>query len=294
MKKEYLVVGFIAIVVVAALIFIVATREAPQFARFKEVDLKLLRVNDSHVEIQFLFELERSKVLQNASIELKVYDVATNLLIEKRSIGLPEGNEVIVNSSFEKDRDYTLKIRLIKDGKILDARSLTLRNLDTLIPDEKNVKVLLKDVDFILLGSSEDRVSVMSRFYLESMYDYNVTFHVKVLQYESNVLAAEKWMQSKIEKGKTNLIEVEFEIPQNYNYLFKLEIWRNGSLLKSWSRPLNLAPTKKIPEGVKEEKVEFEVEKFVATPYYPQREKAPGFEIAIAALAIGIALRRYR
>ena len=277
-----------------------ATKEVPEFARFKEIDLKLVRVNDSHAEIQFLFELDRSEVLRNASIELKIYDVATSLLIGEKNVKLPnKGNKVSINSSFEKDRDYMLKIRLMKDGKVLDARSLTLRNLNTLIPEEKSVKVLLKDVDFILLGSGGDRVLIKSRFYLESMHDYNITFHVKVIQYESNVLAAEKWIRSKIEKGKTNLIEAEFDIPQNYNYLFKLEVWRNGSLLKSWSRPLNLAPTKKIPESVKEEKVKFEVEKFVTTPYprpNPQAKapRMPGFEIVIAALAMGIAWRRFR
>ncbi|RLI73568.1 hypothetical protein DRO97_07250, partial [Archaeoglobales archaeon] len=87
----------------------------------------------------------------------------------------------------------------------------------------------------------------------------------------------------------------------------KLEVWRNGSLLKSWSKGLNLAPTKKIPENVTEEEVKFEVSEFVKpttyyegypmplpyptptptpVPYYAPK-KQPGFEIVIGIIALG-------
>lgn len=69
-------------------------------------------------------------------------------------------------------------------------------------------------------------------------------------------------------KGKTLLVESNLTVPKDYNYLVKLEIWRNDALIKSWSRGLNLAPTKKVPENVTEEKVKFEVSQFVKTPSY--------------------------
>ncbi|MEM1576898.1 MAG: hypothetical protein QXT98_05235 [Archaeoglobaceae archaeon] len=66
-------------------------------------------------------------------------------------------------------------------------------------------------------------------------------------------IAYEGWFSKALETGKTEIVEFNFTVP-NYNYAIKIEAWRGGSLLKSWIKTLNLAPTKKIPEDLKEER----------------------------------------
>jgi hypothetical protein len=286
-------------IVIAAILLSVFAIQPEEFARFEKVDLKLDSVNDSHAVVGFIFRVHRSEVFENGSIEVAIYDAATGLLTGERTVKLPDKSskveEITVRIPFEKDRDYDVVARLLKDSEVLDYERFSIRNLSTLIPENKDIRVIMRDADFILLGSDAETVRVKARFYVESMKNYSLMFHIKVVQYESNVLAAESWMEKTITKGKTNLVESEFEIPRDYNYLVKLEVWREGSLLKSWGRQLILAPTKVIPEGMKEEKAEFEVEKFIrpVTPspeeikYSPAPGGVPGFEILIAVLSIG-------
>jgi hypothetical protein len=187
---------------------------------------------------------------------------------------------------------------------------MSLRGLDTLLPKEKELKMTLKDVDFQILNVFDNVTTIRARFYVEAMEDYDdAVFHIKAIQFESNVLADERWMEVSVEKGKTLLVESNLTVPKDYNYLVKLEVWRNDALLKTWGKGLNLAPTKRVPENVTEERVKFEVSQFVKTPmpmytptplpvptptptpeYAKVQPKAPGFEILLAMLAIGGAI----
>ncbi len=301
MNRKHLVIGLavLAATAVALAALLASTAERVEYALIKSSDLMLQDVNDSHVVVKFIFDIERSEVLRNASMRIRVYDSATNLLLYELRKDLPERSgdrEFSVSVAFEKDRNYIVRADITAKDRVLDHQRFKLRNLDTLIPEEKDIKAVLRDVDFLVIATTNDTVTMKARFYVESMKDYNITYHVKAVQYESNVLAAEEWGSCKLKKGKTNLIEVNFEIPRDYNYLYKLEIWRNGSLLKTWSKPLHLSPSKVIPEGVKEEKVEFEAEKFVTREEYTPQPTgaAPGFELAVALAAMLLVLRGMR
>ena len=218
-------------------------------------------------------------------------------------------NETL-NVTLRKDKDYRVVFEVKKDEKPVDSRVINLRNLDTLIPRNKELRVILKDADFRVVGVDNRTVRVQVRFYLESMDDYEILFHVKAIQYESNVLADERWILKKVKSGATTLVYCNITVPRDYNYLIKLEAWRKGSLLKTWKSCLNLAPKKRIPKEEVEEEVKFRVEEFVKTPIplptptpLPYRAKegkipmAPGFEALLLIIALGgvvFCLRRRR
>lgn len=200
-------------------------------------------------------------------------------------------NETL-NVTLRKDKDYRVVFEVKKDEKPVDSRVINLRNLDTLIPRNKELRVILKDADFRVVGVDNRTVRVQVRFYLESMDDYEILFHVKV------------------KSGATTLVYCNITVPRDYNYLIKLEAWRKGSLLKTWKSCLNLAPKKRIPKEEVEEEVKFRVEEFVKTPIplptptpLPYRAKegkipmAPGFEALLLIIALGgvvFCLRRRR
>ncbi len=293
MNEKVFIGGLIAIVVAAAFISAFALKHE-EYASFRSFDLKLDGVNDSHVTVDFIFNIASKSF--DGNLSMKVYDAKTNLLLAERKFKLPENpKRYEVKLSFEKDRDYLVTARLAKGWRTYDVERFSISNLNSLKPAKKDVRAFLKDADFLILGKDDDSVKVKSRFYIESLKNYSVTFHVKVVQYESGVLASESWIRDNITKGKTNLVESEFEVPERYNYLVKLELWRDGALLKSWSRALKLDPSKRVPEGEKEEKMNFEVEKFVKPVYeegdYSHPKGVPGFEILIAVAGMLAALR---
>jgi len=291
----------------------VPAEEGPrrEFVRLEDIEIKAEKINDSHADIKFLISIYRSKTVTNATLIVSVYDGTTNLLLKKLELQIPEKSnegleEINATISFEKDKTYNVGFRLEKDRKIVDTRWMSLKGLDTLLPKEKELKMTLKDVDFQTMNVIDNVTTVRARFYVEAMENYDdAVFHIKAIQFESNVLADEKWLDVSVEKGKTFLVESNLTVPKDYNYLVKLEVWRNDALLKTWSKGLNLAPTKKVPENVTEEKVRFEVSQFVKAPkpmytptplpvptptpeYARAQPKAPGFEVLLAMLAIGV------
>lgn len=295
------------VALILALIFVLSVATAfmlpKEFERLhiENVDVKIADVEDDYVDL--LFSITLSDV-NNATIKIITYDLRTGILLNESVVDVKdkEINEVL---RFEKDRDYRVKINLEKEGKVVDSRYVNLRYLNTLVPEEKELKVIFKDVDFRVLGVDGDRVNVLVRYYFDSLKDYDVDFHVKVVQYESNILTDEKWVSVKLEKGKTNVVETNVTVINNYCYLVKLEAWRGDSIVKIWKSILNLSPTKRIPEGFKEEEVKFEVEKFVSTPTSSPTplvvdskiaKPTPGFEFLALITAGGVALclRRLR
>ncbi|WP_457548589.1 DUF7490 domain-containing protein [Archaeoglobus sp.] len=283
-------------------------KETHEFFHIENVDVKVDKIGDDFVNLTFLIKIHRSEVLKNATLKLKVYDLKTGVLLKEKSVNVPEKDGRILNVTmpFEKDKDYRIKVILEKDDR-RDQYTLNLRNLETLIPKDRELKVVLRDVDFKVLDVKGNRVNVLIRFYFDSLKNYDVRFHLKAVQNESNVLADEKWIDATLRSGKTQIVETNISVIKDYNYLIKLEAWRGGYMVKVWKAFLNLAPTKKVPVNVKEEAVKFEVEKFaerysgLKTSKTPQLKplgvssergvyKTPGFEALILIFAGGVAV----
>ncbi len=300
-NNKRVAVGVAVVAILMAVAFVLAISygmKSSEFIYIRNIDMMVKDVNESQATLNFIITVYRSEVVKNATLRIYVYDRNTNILLQWYAVKIPERqkeglNKIDASLSFEKDKSYRLKFEIVKNNRIVDTRIMFLSGLDTLLPKDKQLKMTLKDVDFQIIGVNDKDANVRVRFYIQSMEDYNdITFHIKTIQAESNVLADECWLKENISKGKTVIVESNLTVPKDYNYAVKLEAWRNGSLLKTWVKYLNLAPTKTIPKETTEEKVKFEVSEFVRTPApipYP-KSKAPGFEILASILALAIAL----
>ncbi len=296
-KNVAVVLGIIVLVIVAA-VGVMALR-GESYAVFKDVNLKLDRVNETHASIQFIFDIKKAGV-DTLKIDTDIYDAATGLLLDEYTEIVESKNNTfrhIMTIPFEKTRDYKIVFSLMKGERVFDRYRTTFRNLETLVSDEEELKATLRGADFLLLSTTNESVRFKARFYVESLRNYSTTMRMKVVQTESNVLVGENWFNFTLVKGKTSIVESDFTVPRNYNYIVKLEVWRNGKLLKTWSDQIKLAPTKVIPSGLKEEKMDFKVDKFVkeTEPEYMYRSGGgmPGFEILAAVVAM-IAVAAWR
>ncbi|WP_202319584.1 DUF7490 domain-containing protein [Archaeoglobus neptunius] len=299
MNGKLVVVAIGIIIAISAIV--VAINMTESYGRFGEIDMRLESVNGSHAVITLLIDIDKTPSFNRFEIGAKIYDVRTNLLVgeySKSFTGYGKYYRAEFTIPFEKTRDYQLKLILKKGERIYDTTHVNVRNLRYLVPEDMTLKASMAGADFLLTGSDNETVSFKSRFYIESLSDYDVVARTKVVQSESNVLVGDEWRNITLEGGKTNIVEADFTVPKKYNYVVKLEIWRNGKLVKTWKDYLNLAPKKIIPEGVKEENMEFEVDRFVKNEEdYARRSGAiPGFEVAVGLAAIGgaLALRRQK
>lgn len=296
MNEKVVVVAIVSIAIAAVAVSL-ASSKFESYGRFGEIDMKLEAVNESHAVITFISEVKKTN-LDEFTIRAKIYDYQTGLLLDdvKKNFQSPESKyEALLTIPFEKTKDYGIELILMHEDKVLSLRHLQLKNLRSLVAENMQLEASMRGADFLLTGVKDGKVEFKARFYVESVKDYNVVARIKVVQAESNVLVDEEWMNTTLRKGKTNIIEANFVVPDEYNYIVKLEIWREGKLVKSWKDVIKLAPTKIVPKDVEEEEVEFEVEKFVReeVPDYTKGAGMPGFEVALALIAIaGVAAWR--
>ncbi|MBO8180722.1 MAG: hypothetical protein H0Z19_09665 [Archaeoglobus sp.] len=297
MNEKVVIVAIVSIAIAAVAVSL-ASSKFESYGRFGEIDMKLEAVNESHVVITFISEIKKEN-LDEFTVRAKIYDYQTGLLLDdvKKNFQSPESKyEALLTIPFEKTKDYGIELILMHEDKVLSLRHLQLKNLRSLVAENMQLEASMRGADFLLTGVKDGNVEFKARFYVESVKDYNVVTRIKVVQAESNVLVDEEWMNTTLRKGKTNIIEADFVVPDEYNYIVKLEIWREGKLVKSWKDVIKLAPTKIVPKDVEEEEVEFEVEKFVReeVPDYAERGAGmPGFEVALALIAIaGVAAWR--
>ena len=297
MNEKVVIVAIVTIAIVSVSIAVIAS-QIESYARLENIDMKLESVNESHAVISFIVEVKKENV-NSFTLQAKIYDDQTGLLLDEveKDFESPDSNyEAVMTIPFEKTKDYRIELMLMQEDRVLSSRQLHLKNLRSLVAENMQLDASMVGADFLLTGVKDENVEFKARFYVESVRDYDVVARIKVVQAESNILVDEEWMNTTLKKGKTNIIEANFEVPDDYNYIVKLEVWRDGKLVKTWKDVIKLAPTKIIPKDVEEEKVEFEVEKFVReeVPGYVERGAGvPGFEVGLALAAIvGVAAWR--
>jgi len=304
--NEKIVIASLVILALIAVVFAITLPTGEGYALIEKISVKPVKINDSHAILEFDIKTRKSG-LKNLNISASFIDVKTNLIVDELRKRIPEKTgeiyEIKIIHPLEKDKDYRVIFEIQKDGETLSSRGLNIYALYTLIPKDRELKVKIRDVDFKLIEEQDSRVLVEARYYIEAMENYSLRFHVKAIQFESNVLADEFWVDRYIQKGKTSMISFNLSLPKDYNYLIKLEAWRNEYLLKSWINSLNLSPTKRIPEGYKESEVSFKVSDFIPenipriTPEKVvgrEGKVAPGFEAIFLILAGGFALWRLK
>jgi hypothetical protein len=182
-------------------------------------------------------------------------------------------------------------------------------------PKSKRSGVILNNIDFSVGGVSAGKVSIKSDIYLENKgpdVSDNLKLIVKAREANSNLIADKINTETgTIINETTSVKSVQLVVPDEYNYMVVVELWRGETLINTWEKPVLLAPTKTVPKESVEKKMNLEVSKFVreaGSPAvgesarqtfggYPQpiaTPKEPGFEIivAISALMVVFILRR--
>ncbi len=302
MKERTLIAVLLAVILIATAITFFAKptkNEYPTYITISKVNVKLNKVNISSVSLQFITTLHTTGPARNLSLVAEIYDARTGVLLKEVKKNFSGRNYITLtfNATFSRFKDYVVKFHVPKHPEAVYA--LKLVNLSELKPESLRINVELKSVDFRILNVSDGNAVVLAEYYLQPYSVYrNVSFHVKAIQYESNVLADETWIKNVTLTTKTEIVKAKLRIPKDYNYVIVLELWKNGTLVRSWKKALNLAPEKPIPKNVTEKKVNFSINKFVKPLPQPvprptyYTKKTPGFEVVVCLIAIALTVLR--
>ena len=329
MNSEKLLAAIVAVLLVVSIAIVLTNSDAlqeeviykpPASFSIREVDVKPVEVTSSLIEVNVTAYIYHGEGEANNSIMLiRAINSNTGLLESEVSTPIPESDrDKTVTASaklkVERNGNYDLKILLYDNGSIRESGSVGIKGLDALTPAAKLSGVSVNNIDFIVTGVSAGRASIRSDVYLENRGaspSENMNMIVKARQAESNLLADKRSSETGIIAGEaTSVKSVQLDVPEGYNYMMVVELWKGDVMVNSWEKALLLAPTKTVPKESQEKKMNIEVSKFMregggapvpgativagAEGYAPPMKQEPGFEViaAIAALILVIALRR--
>ncbi len=324
-KSSHLLAILLASVLILSFVIIlvkedVLTKEPdyrpPSQLLIREVDVKPVEVTSALVEVNVTAYINHEGGgTKNASMLIRAISSDTGLLAAQASAPIPEtepGKTLAVSQHLKVERNggYELKLLLFDNGSIRDSGSINLRGLDVITPTSRRSGIVLNNIDFTVSGVSAGRVTITPDIYLENRgteASENLKLIIKARQADSNLLADKTSSETGVISSEATAVKsVKLEVPDQYNYMVVVELWKGDIMINSWEKPVLLAPTKTVPKESAEKKVNIEVSKFVregaptsAPPYYPATTqgsvpKEPGFESlgAIIALMLVIILRR--
>lgn len=328
MRSENVLATLLAIILVVFLVIVLINSDAliqesvykpPASFSIREVDVKPVEVTSSHIEVNvtaYIYHIEGEA--RNATMLIRAINSNTGLHESEVSAPIPESDrDKTVTASaklkVERNGNYDLKILLYDNGSIRDSGSVGIKGLNALTPIAKMSGVMLNNIDFVIIGASAGRISVRTDAYLENRGatpSENLNMVIKARQAESNILADKRSSETGIIPSEATAVKsVQLDIPEGYNYMMVVELWKGDVLINTWEKALMLAPTKTVPKESVEKKMNIEISKFVReggvppspaeamaseAGYATQIKKEPGFEVmaVIAALIMVIALRR--
>jgi hypothetical protein len=298
----------------------------PSNLNIRDVDVKPVVVTSSQIEVNVTAYINhKGAKTQNATMLIRAISSDTRLLETQVSAPIPEIESdlektlaVSTNLNLERNGGYDLTILLFDNGSIMDSGSVSISGLNALTPMSKQSGVILSNIDFMVSNVSSGKVSITSDIYLENrgpQASENLKVIVKAREATSNLLADKTGTETGVIANETTAVKsVVLTVPDGYNYMVVVELWRGDTLINSWEKPVLLAPTKTVPKESVEKQTNIEVSKFVreggavqgypaagyaipmatGAPEYAGTPKAPGFEIfaAISALLIVFVLRR--
>ena len=328
MKSENALAALLAVIFVVSLAIVLINSDAliqesfykpPASFSIRELDVKPVEVTSSLIEINvtaYIYHIEGEA--RNATMLIRAINSNTGLHEAEVSTPIPESDsDKTVTASaklkVERNGNYDLRILLYDNGSIRESGSVGIKGLNALTPAAKQSGVAVNNIDFIVAGASGGIASIRSDIYLENKWaapSENMNMIVKARQAESNLLADKKTSETGVIAGEaTSIKSVQLDVPEDYNYMMVVELWKGDVLVNTWEKALMLAPTKTVPKESVEKKMNIEVSKFLreggappvpgvtmtVSPSYATTPKMePGFEaiVAIAALIIVIVLRR--
>lgn len=324
MKPGYILTIILASVLILSFAIVELNKDVlqkepsyPSYLSIREVDVKPVEVTSARIEVNVTAYINHNGgKTRDAVMLIRAINSETRLLESQVSAPIPETDSrldktlsVSTNINVERNGGYELNILLFDNGSIRDSGTVNILGLNALIPGSKRSGVSLTNIDFTVGGVSAGKVSIKSDIYLENKgpdVSDNLKMIVKAREATSNLIADKKNAETgTIINESTVVRSVELEVPEGYNYMVVVELWRGDTIINTWEKPVLLAPTKTVPKESVEKKMNIEVSKFVREAGVPQgssqgeaqrsnQPATPGFEIfaAISALLVMFILRR--
>jgi len=249
-----------------------------------------------------------------ATVHLKAYSLGTGLLEAERTdpagtVDRGAARRVSQEIVLPREGSYRITVDVYEGEARKASGEITVKSLEQLPADAYRTGVEIQDIDFIVKAVDGGRASIQTDIYFtnkgaETSGTYDV--EVRAREMDARLLADKKWTTvGNIAPDTTVIQGVTLSVPDQYNYVVEVLLWKNQVIVKRGEGRVLLRPGTTLGEGERFVSRSIETTRFIAeTPFptmipegYAPAMGTPGFEgilAVVAVAAVTMLARRYR
>jgi len=275
-------------------------------------------VTGSEVTLNVTSEIQNTYGVSSgiARVQLKAYDTATGLVVAEQTsdagfLGIGGSGSVTQTIVLPRKGSYRLVSTVFENGQRKGQGELTVYSLERLTPDIQETGLAITDIDFLVRKVAGDRATIQTDIYLtnnDRAPSGSFDIEVKAKEEDAKLLADKQRAQvESIQPDATRVSSVTLSVPDQYNYVVEVLVWKNETIILRGEGNVRLRPGIQVAKDTEFVTKKIETSKFVQEPAasagyvsavpQPYATKSPGFSAplvlaALGALAVLAALRR--
>ena len=260
---------------------------------------------DLNVNTYILHESGTQKA--NSSLELKVFDSNTGLLKLRKAANvgsIKEGETSSISQSIRlpKEGQYRIEFVLSEGNKTKSTAQVYLSGLEGLKTDVQEIGIGIDSMDFLVKKVVGKDVVIQNDVYLTNSGS-NITEDYKMLvkarEMDTRLIADKVWTSTgTIGPEETVVRSVNLTVPDNYNYVVEVIIWKDNTIVKRGEDYVQLNPEKVIDKNKMVESKDVVTSDFLvqtpteasSVPTSSEKPATPGFGSPLAVISVIAAL----
>ena len=275
--------------------------------RVTDIDISPERVTSTEVVLNVTTYIENcgDGGSGDAKLLLKAFDSASGLLVSQTttSAGSIDKDKTLPVSQLinvEREGGYRIDVVLFEDEKRLRLRTVQIYGIGDLDPNVYDIGLKVQEIDFLVKNVTGSRVTIGVDLYLTNEGDStseDLSMLVKAREVDAGLLADKVWISTGNIKRETTIIRsCDIVVPDDYNYIVEVLIWKNDTIVERGAGVVQLNPKRTIPKDEEIVSSDIRVEDFMPEPEeraYMEtgaKTKAPGFTSAMTGIAVMIAI----
>jgi hypothetical protein len=200
-------------------------------------------------------ESSSKKTSKNLSVVLRAISLDKHFLANETRAALGKlaaGKTVNFTRTMilPKKGGYTIEALLYEDEEQVDSGNRVVYDLQDIPADSRSIGLRVDGIDFLIRSVTGENVSIQNDIYITNMGQKpssDMRLMIKATELDSSIVADKRWSQTgEILPEETAIRTVNLTVPDKYNYVVAIEIWRNGTIVAEGSDYIFLNATTRL------------------------------------------------
>ncbi len=262
------------------------------------------KVTGAEVTLNVTTEIQNTRGVSTgiSRVLLRAYDTTSGLVNAEQAsdagfLGIRGSGSVTQTITLPRTGSYRLVSTVFENGQRKGQGEKTVYNLERLTPDVQEIGLSITDIDFLVKKVAGDRATIQTDIYFTN--DNRVPsgafdIEVKAKEEDSRLLADKQRAHiESIQPDATRVSSVSLSVPDQYNYIVEVIVWKNETIVKRGEGSVRLRPGMMVKNDTQFVTKKIETSKFIGEEgfqpgsYAVPVTRSPGFGVPLVLAALG-------